>query len=140
MRAELRRLLLAVWCVSLIGAPAVAEVSPRHDYVLHCSGCHRADGTGAPDDIPSLIGIDRFLRSPEGRAYLIRAPGVAQAPVSDERLAALMNWVVVEFGADAPSPGYTAVEVGVWRARPLRDPTELRARLLASDAPSDEPR
>ena len=110
------------------------DIVAEHDYVLHCSGCHRADGTGAPEEIPSLVGIDRFLRSPEGRAYLIRAPGVAQAPVDDQRLARLMNWVVARFGEGATSPGYTAGEVAVWRRDPLRDPTEIRARLLGDAA------
>lgn len=111
-------------------AHAGEPVPPEHDYTLHCSGCHLADGSGAPDAVPSLQGLDRFLGSPEGRAYLIRAPGVAQAPIDDTRLAALMNWVVVEFGESATSPGYTEAEVARWRAEPLRDPTELRARLL----------
>ncbi|MDG2308430.1 MAG: hypothetical protein P8R42_27950 [Candidatus Binatia bacterium] len=121
----------AALCVELWAMPVVAQVPPEQDYVLHCSGCHRPDGSGAPDEVPSLVGLDRFLRLPEGRAYLIRAPGVAQAPVTDERLAALMNWVLVEFGGAGVSPAYTAAEVKKWRALPLRDPTELRARLLA---------
>ncbi len=127
-----------VVAVSVVGVGAAtvgaADGTAEHDYVLHCSGCHRADGTGAPEEVPSLVGIDRFLRSPEGRAYLIRAPGVAQAPVGDQRLANLMNWVVGRFGATHTSPGYTADEVAVWRRDPLRDPTELRARLLAEAA------
>jgi hypothetical protein len=68
---------------------------------------------------------------------LIRAPGVAQAPVSDERLAALMNWILVEFGEEGDSPHYTASEVKALRAKPLRDPTELRARLLAEVGEKD---
>lgn len=112
------------------GRALPAPVPPEHDYTLHCSGCHLADGTGAPDAVPSLIGLDRFLRVPEGRAYLIRAPGVAQAPIDDARLAALMNWVVLQFGESEVSPAYTDAEVNRWRAQPLRDPRELRARLL----------
>ena len=114
-------------------AEASEDRMAEHDYTLHCSGCHRADGSGAPDHVPSLIGVDRFLSVPGGRAYLIRAPGVAQAPVGDARLAALMNWVVVRFGTEASaSPGYTAKEVAGWRAEPLRDPTDVRAALLAA--------
>lgn len=115
-----------------IGTSSIAEesVPPEHDYLLHCSGCHLADGRGAPDSVPSLQGLDRFLASTQGRAYLIRAPGVAQAPIDDARLAALMNWVVVELGGATSSPEYTASEVAQWRNEPLRDPTEVRARLL----------
>jgi len=127
-------LAIAACLLLLSRGEANAEAPPEHDYTLHCSGCHLADGTGAPDAVPSLTGIDRFLRSSEGRAYLIRAPGVAQAPIDDERLAALMNWVVVRFGDSEVSPEYTAEEVGRWRAKPLRDPTELRARLLAGES------
>lgn len=126
---------LVIAAILLLASPETnAEAPPEHDYTLHCSGCHRADGTGAPAAVPSLTGIDRFLHSAEGRAYLIRAPGVAQAPIDDERLAALMNWVVVRFGDGTASPEYTAEEVGRWRAMPLRDPTELRARLLGGES------
>ena len=125
---------VAVASVLAAATAGAADETAEHDYVLHCSGCHRADGTGAPEEVPSLVGIDRFLGSAEGRAYLIRAPGVAQAPVGDERLAELMNWVVVRFGATRKSPGYTEAEVAAWRRDPLRDPTELRARLLADTA------
>jgi len=128
----MRRALAVAACVAALAGAAPGQVPPRHDYLLHCSGCHRPDGGGAEGGVPSLIGLDRFLRAPGGRDYLIRAPGVAQAPVSDERLAALMNWVVVEFGTAGVSPRYTREEVGLLRARPLRDGTELRARLLAA--------
>lgn len=120
--------------VSVAATVGAEDETAEHDYVLHCSGCHRADGTGAPEEVPSLVGLDRFLRSAEGRAYLIRAPGVAQAPVGDERLAKLMNWVVLRFGATGVSAGYTETEVAAWRRDPLRDPTQVRARLLADTA------
>ena len=81
------------------------------DYLLHCSGCHQADGAGVPGVVPPLSGLAPFLATPAGRAYLVRVPGVAQAPLDDERLAALLNWVMREMSGAQPSPAYDAREV-----------------------------
>ena len=117
----------------LAAALAVASAAggaplPREDYVLHCSGCHRAEGAGVPGVVPPLSGLAPFLATPAGRASLVRVPGVAQAPLDDERLAALLNWVLREISG-APAPGYDAREVGALRARPLRDVVAERARV-----------
>ena len=106
--------------------------------MLHCAACHRLDGTGTPGVVPSLHGIGGLLATPEGRAYLARVPGVAQAPLSDERLARLLNWVLAEFSGTAPTPGYTAREVGALRLNPLRDPASVRETLQERTAPGAE--
>lgn len=105
---------------------------PELDYVLHCSGCHKRDGSGTPGTVPSLLGIGRFLATAEGRAYLASVPGVAQAPISDERLAALLDWLVEEVGGRPPEPPFTAAEVRAARAHPLRSADEARRRILAA--------
>lgn len=113
--------------------PAEAESNtPRpasEGYILHCSGCHRADGRGVPGIAPDLREIGPLLRTAAGRAYLGRVPGVAQAPVDDEELAGLLNWVLTELAGVAPSPAYSATEVGLLRADPLRDPVAARRAL-----------
>jgi hypothetical protein len=125
-------------CVS-IGIPAVADSNSlrpdSENYVLHCSGCHRLDGSGVRGVAPDLREIGPLVETPAGRAYLGRVPGVAQAPMDDEELASLLNWVLTEIAGTAPRPAYTAREVGILRAEPLRDPVAARRALHAPDAP-----
>ena len=110
-------------------APARADdVQPRFDFVLNCSGCHGLDARGSVS-VPPLTGTGALLASPEGRAYLIRVPGVAQSPLSDVRLAALMNWMLVEIGGARAITSFTADEVGRLRREPLLDPVHARAAL-----------
>lgn len=137
-----------LYMIGLIGLiaipmPARAESSRPHpttarpasarpaieSYRLHCSGCHRADGRGVPGVAPDLREIGPLLRTAAGRAYLGRVPGVAQAPVDDEELARLLNWVLSEIAGTPPEPAYSAEELGVLRAEPLRDPVAARKLL-----------
>ncbi|MGH7291646.1 MAG: c-type cytochrome, partial [Myxococcota bacterium] len=61
--------------------------SPEVNYMLHCQGCHRPDGSGVPGAVPDLRDeVARFLATDDGRAFLIRVPGVANAPLSDREL------------------------------------------------------
>jgi hypothetical protein len=116
-----------------LAAPAQAQ-DPRIDYMLQCQGCHRADGSGSPGAVPDLRGsLRRFLAIPGGREYLVRVPGVAQAPLSDARLAALLDWLIgafdpAETGTDAPP--YDAAEVARLRAQPYADVAPVRRALL----------
>lgn len=117
----------------LLGAAPIAaaeSLAPTalHDYVLSCAGCHKLDGTGSVR-VPSLRGTARLLARSGGRDYLLRVPGAAQAPLSDARLASLLNWVLTEFGGAAPAPPFSAEEVAIARATPLRDPQQARAAL-----------
>ena len=117
-----------------LNSPAAADSEPIRpefeSYVLHCSGCHRVDGRGVPGVAPDLHEIGPLLETAAGRAYLGSVPGAAQAPVSDEELARLLNWVLTEFAGQAPDPAYSAQEVGSLRAEPLRDPVAARRELL----------
>jgi hypothetical protein len=125
-RAAPIALLLAVASVAV-----AAEPSAEHDYLLSCAGCHKLDGTGSAN-VPTLIGVDRLLERDGGRDYLMRVPGVAQAPLSDMRLAALLNWLLGYFGAARPTPRFTATEVSRARTAPLDDPRQGRAELFTS--------
>jgi mono/diheme cytochrome c family protein len=106
-----------------------AEPDVLEDYTLHCSACHTLDGTGTEGLVPSLRELAPVLDHPEGRAYLIRVPGVAQAPLSDARIARLLNWVLAEYSETAVEPPFDQDEVAAWRARPLRDPLGFRAQM-----------
>jgi hypothetical protein len=110
-----------------------AAAGPHSDYLLHCAGCHRPDGTGLPPEVPSLAGpLGPVAASPEGRDYLARVPGAAQAPLTDAELAAVLNWVLEEFNADTLPASFTpleAGEVGKSRTRVLADPLKARNQL-----------
>lgn len=120
-----------VICIPAAGSADSGSLRPEFEgYVLHCSGCHRVDGRGVPGVAPDLHEIGPLLQTKAGRAYLGRVPGVAQAPVSDEELARLLNWVLTEFAGKSPDPAYSAQEIGALRAEPLRDPLAARRALL----------
>lgn len=125
-----------------LGSPANAAA--RFDYLLHCSGCHRPDGTGSAPDVPSLRGaVGSLVATPEGRAYIARVPEVAQSPLDDDDLARLLNWVLREFNADTLPERFRPLdgdEVGAARARILADPIRARAGIVGaySGSPSEE--
>ncbi len=118
--------------VLLFAAPARAEPPVEEDYLLHCSACHGMDGAGTPVT-PTLVGIGWLLEAKGGRAYLARVPGVAQAPLSDARLARLLNWTLERYSGKRPDPPYAASEVGELRRAPLRDPLSARPLAGAQD-------
>ena len=125
--------LLGVVCSSAYGADSAPGEAPplaQIHYMLHCQGCHLPDGRGSPGKVPALRdSIARYLTVAGGREYLVRVPGIAQAPVDDTALAALLNWVVLRFGpasdALAAAP-FTAAEVAALRRPPLTDVTTVR--------------
>jgi mono/diheme cytochrome c family protein len=120
----MKRVLL-VTVVLCWSSTAWADSLQEHDYVLNCSGCHRLDGSGS-SVVPSLHGMRELAGKPGARAYWVRVPGAAQAPLSNARLAALMNWLVARFAGAPPDPPYTATEVARLRSHPFRDPLAHR--------------
>src|SRR5580692_9203218 len=107
---------------------------PVVNYQLRCMGCHLADGSGQPGRVPSIRrSLVLFSASPEGRDYVIRVPGVAQSPLSDEDTAALLNWMAKNLSDRKVPPGfvdYSEAEVHGLRVRPLVRVSAVRARLL----------
>ena len=112
-------------------------------YAANCQGCHGDLGSSAKE-IPTLVGrVGYFVRSPEGRRYLVQVPNVALNPRSDADIAAVLNWVLMTYSrAQLPAQfiPYTAQEVGelrkaridvlAERQRVVRD--LLAARLIPS--------
>ena len=120
--------------LALLAARSAGAYAPSVEYALNCQGCHRADGAGTPGSVPPLAGsVARFLSVPGGRAYLVQVPGVAQAPLDDAALAAVVNWMLHRFD-DAHVPAdfvpYAADEIGRLRTTPLTDVEGARRRLL----------
>src|SRR5438093_583917 len=99
-----------------------------------CACCGGSENTCPPGTVPALAGsVGKFLRVPGGREFLVRVPGVAQAPLDDAALAAVLNWMLERFGRDDVPKGvvpYAAAEVGRLRRRPLTDVEGARRQLL----------
>ena len=123
-------LVLAVFSLPMTAA---AETYEEHDYILNCAGCHQINGSGSRT-VPSLLAMPELRGKAGAREYWVQVPGAAQAPLSDTRLAALMNWLVKRFAGETPKPPYTAAEVKRLRAAPLRDPIGRRGEILKKRA------
>jgi len=136
--------LVALWASLAWALPAAAEILPgvenaeraRVNYMLNCQGCHGPDGVGAADGVvPQMKNfVGKFLSVPEGRAFIVRVPGSANAALTDAQLAEVLNWMLPTISA-AELPldfmPYTAAEVAALRERPLADVEGLRAKLVA---------
>ncbi len=127
-------LLVAAFATGIAAADQ-SQGDPRIDYMLQCQGCHGADGRPQPSaDVPGLIDlVPLFLGTAEGRDYLVRVPGVSQAPLGDAAIARLMNWVLTNMRSTKEPVAfepYTAEEVARSRARGPLDVAATRARLL----------
>lgn len=111
-----------------------ARGGPLLDYTLHCRGCHGPDGSGAPGAVPSFRNhIGKFLLVEGGREYLIRVPGSAQSELSDARTAALLNWLVEEYGPQEVAGDFqpfTEREVAKHRRPPLIEVQQVRQSLV----------
>lgn len=123
----MKALLLAMGTL-LLTLPAGADSYEEHDYILNCSGCHRMDGTGSRT-VPSLRAMAELSGKPGARTYWAQVPGAAQAPLTDARLAALLNWLVKRFTGRTLEPAYTEAEVKRLRASPSRDPIARRIKI-----------
>ena len=111
----------------------VNDQRARIDYMLNCQGCHLPNGEGA-GDVPRMTDfVGNFLKVPGGREFLVQVPGSANAPLADQRLAELLNWMLDEISRDqlpADYRPYTAEEVAEYRTVPLRDVLQARAKLI----------
>lgn len=130
MASRLRALLV----LAALTAPVAGAYAPQTNWRLQCMGCHHGDGSGEEGRVPSVRQtVVPFSRLPDGRAYMLRVPGVAQSPLSDADTAALLNWMARSL-SDVPLPAdfvdYTAEEVARWRHEPLAAVKSERERLL----------
>ena len=126
-------------------APSLATTaSARAAYVLHCAGCHRVDGAGAPEKyVPDLRALGQFLLINGGREYVIKVPGVMGSGLDDHQVADVMNWLFATLARDsAPADHrpYSAAEVTQARATPLLDVAATRSQLLQRRATAATPR
>jgi mono/diheme cytochrome c family protein len=127
---------LALLTLVLLGQTAARAEQPAEvNYLLHCMGCHLADGSGGAPDVPDIRGEMGCLLSVEGgREYLVQVPGASQAPISDAELAAVVNYLLETFNADTLPADYaplTEDEVAKWRDDWLPDVAAERKELMA---------
>jgi hypothetical protein len=122
----------------LVCAAGTVDASARTDYLLHCAGCHMPEGNGLPPEVPTLVGsLGRIAASDEGRDYIARVPGASQAPISDAQLAAVLNWVLLEFNSETLPESFrplTVREVRKSRNKVLSDPLKMRRTLWPDSA------
>ena len=135
-------LLLIILAVLLLSGGVEAADDSQARYLLHCRGCHLANGSGLPPDVPTLVDeIGRLVASPAGREYVVRVPGVSQSALDDEDLAVVLNWILETFNADtlpADFRSYSAGEITEAREKVLADPLKYRRslRLDATQVPN----
>jgi hypothetical protein len=127
----------AIGLATLLAANAGgAGLAPQSNYQLHCMGCHGAAGRSDPTRVPTIgHAFVAFAQTPQGRDYLERVPGVASAPLSDEDLTALLNWLFESLKQGAGKSTFAVAEVARARRRPLADVAAARVRVEAGRWP-----
>ncbi len=127
-----RRALLAALAIAGVHA---GMADPLVDYTLFCMGCHGAQARGVPGKVPPLAGaLSRFMRSPQGRDYVLRVPGAANSALSDAQLTGVLNWLVErDVSVDAaPVAPFTVAEVSSARRTPLASVQETRRAVISA--------
>ncbi len=116
----------------LILACSSSFASPESDYMIHCMGCHLSNGQGLPPDVPAFDSkLEQLAASAAGRAYLVRVPGAAQAPLNDHALAEVLNWILSSYTSQA-FERFSAEEVTTHRQEIMIDPAAVRATLVSN--------
>jgi len=134
----LRWLLLIVTAANALTVTAYAN--PAQDYMLYCMGCHGPRAQGVPGKVPPLAHVlGLYMRTPAGRNYVLRVPGVANSALSDAQLAAVLNWLAQSFDPDGLSstvPLFSPSEVTVSRHSPLASVLAARRQVIRGLAAS----
>lgn len=122
--------IIGLLSVLLTCSAALQAATPRTNYLLYCSGCHLVNGEGNHPNVPTLHGeLGRMMSVPAMRDYLVQVPGAAQAPIDDEELTAVINWVLEQWNSDTLPENFnelTLDEVSAARKEILADPLRYR--------------
>lgn len=121
--------------VNMASASDINESMARQNYILNCQGCHLWDGSGSPGhDVPNMKDfVGNFLHIEGGREFIIQVPGAANAPLSDQELAEVMNWLLINFSRNQLPENYqpySAAEVRGLRKEALIDINPVRRELI----------
>lgn len=124
-------------CAQVSAAQTLAETDiGQFDYMIHCQGCHQADGSGTPGATPDLRTYGAaLLRTIEGRQYFVRVPGSRNAPISDLQLARVLNHIIDDILADPSGQAeslqhFDEAEVASYRPVAIDNVDLLRETLL----------
>jgi cytochrome c553 len=126
---------LALAAATLTALALQAQASPAQDYMLYCMGCHGPDAHGVPGKVPALAGTLRlFMRTPQGRNYVLRVPGAANSALADAQLTAVLNWLAQRdaTAGEAPVQPFTDAEVALVRHTPLSNVLATRHEVVAA--------
>ncbi len=122
---------LVLYCMA---AQAQGKTAARINYIMHCQGCHLADGSATPGKVPALKqDVGRFLQVEGGREFLIQVPGTSQSALTDAEVADVLNWILKNFSGDElpyDFTPYTTLEITQFR-QPLTNVGDVRAGLVA---------
>jgi cytochrome c553 len=124
---------VALMSLTILAVSPALAYEPRINYMLQCQGCHGPDGRGEPGHVPSIRAtVGPLSRFAAGRRYLLQVPGVALAGLSNQDLAALLNWMIPAFGDVARQQfrAFSAAEVARYRRQPLVAISATRARVM----------
>lgn len=126
---------MLLWTWAACAMAGNTDARAHTNYLLHCSGCHQADGSGnVGNGIPRMQGqVGHFLRLPEGRAFLVQVPGTSQSSLNDADVAQLLNWMVRALSpAEVPTDfqPYTTDEVTRLRSVHLADAPAARQHVV----------
>ncbi len=115
------------------GLRVIRIVGEAQDYARNCQGCHGHKGVSVPQ-VPALKDrVGYFLHTEEGRRYVVQVPGVATNVLDDQRLAAVLNWMLRTYSPSqlpAAFRPYTAQEVGELRKNPLKQTIPVREAVV----------
>jgi len=126
-----------VFTLNVIAVEQMQAISAQRaeiNYLLHCASCHQINGKGSPGNVPDLGEYPgRFAQHPDSRAFLAQVPGSSSAPISDQELADVLNWILYTMNMQqltSEFKAYTAVEVGRYRKSPVVEIEKTRRRLI----------
>lgn len=118
-----------------LSQPVASTMSPKAMYLLRCSGCHHANGTGAVEaGVPPFPGfIGPLMSDADGRKYVTQVPGVAGAGLSNAQIAEVLNYIVLRWGGNAETQPnkFTGEEVDHLRSDRLANIVEFRRKIVA---------
>ncbi len=125
-------LILCLQSTEAISLERPESTQPAQNYLLFCAGCHGLTGSGVPNKVPTLTRtLPAFVKSAEGRDFVLRVPGVANSALSDQGVAQVLNWFLASSATSlAEWQPFTAEEVQRARRMPLMSVSQSRRQLI----------
>lgn len=136
------RLTIAIGVLTFVAMTSAQAAQPmtagQLNYMLQCQGCHKANGEGFGESVPDLRVVGRqLLAIPAGRQFYVSVPGSANAPLSNQQLAEVLNFIITDILGDKDDQAdslnrFTQEEIARYRSIKIPDVQGLRAELVRS--------